>query len=123
VVVVAVIVSLFALAIAYLGSAQQGAVGFRGIEVAIASLVSLVIYLVPLIALILGYDSIVGEKERGSLELLLWMPITRFEILLGKHLGLSGALACATVLGFGAGLLPLATQLGGATYITMPASY
>jgi Cu-processing system permease protein len=109
---VAVIFSLFALAIAYFGSAQQGAVGFRGIDVTIASLVSLVIYLVPLIALILGYDAIVGERERGSLELLLSMPITRFEILLGKYLGLSAALASSTVIGFGAGLLPLSAQLG-----------
>ena len=72
---VAVIFALFALAIAYFGSAQQGTVGFHGIDVTIASLVSLVIYLVPLIAMILGYDAIVGERERGSLELLLSMPI------------------------------------------------
>ncbi len=109
---VAVIFSLFALAIAYFGSAQQGSVGFRGIDVTIASLVSLVIYLVPLIALILGYDAIVGERERGSMELLISMPITRFEILLGKYVGLSAALACSTVIGFGAGLLPMAGQLG-----------
>ncbi len=109
---VAVIFSLFALAIAYFGSAQQGAVGFRGIDVTIASLVSLVIYLVPLIALILGYDAIVGEKERGSLELLLAMPITRFEILLGNFAGLAAAIASSTILGFGAGILLLSSQLG-----------
>lgn len=112
VVAVALIFSLFSVAIAYFGSAQQGAVGFRGIDVTIASLVSLVIYLVPLIALILGYDAVVGEKERGSLELLLAMPITRFEILLGKFAGLSAALACSTVIGFGAGVLLLSGQLG-----------
>lgn len=109
---VALIFALFALAIAYFGSAQQGAVGFRGIDVTIASLVSLVIYLVPLIALILGYDAVVGERERGSMELLLSMPITRFEILLGKYVGLAGALAVSTLVGFGAGLLPMAGQLG-----------
>jgi Cu-processing system permease protein len=108
---VALIFSLFALAIAYFGSAQQGEVCFHGIDVTVASLVSLVIYLLPLIALILGYDAIVGERERGSLELLLSMPITRFEILLGKYLGLAAALASSTVIGFGAGLLPLAADL------------
>jgi Cu-processing system permease protein len=108
---VAAIFALFALAIAYFGAAQQGEVGFHGIEATVASLVSLVIYLVPLIALILGYDAIVGERERGSLELLLSMPITRLEILLGKYLGLAGALACSTVLGFGAALLPLSSEL------------
>ncbi len=109
---VALIFALFALAIAYFGTAQQGSVGFRGIDVTVASLVSLVIYLVPLIALVLGYDAIVGERERGSLELLLSMPVTRFEILLGKYLGLAAALAVSTAIGFGAGMLPQAAQLG-----------
>ncbi|MDL2355272.1 MAG: ABC transporter permease subunit [Pseudomonadota bacterium] len=108
---VALIFALFALAIAWFGSAQQGEVGFRGIDVTVASLVSLVIYLLPLIALILGYDAIVGERERGSLELMLSMPITRFEILLGKYLGLAAALATSTAIGFGAGLLPMSAEL------------
>ena len=98
---VAAVFTVFALSIAYFGAAQQGAVGFRGIELTIASLVSLAIYLMPLIALILGYDAIVGERERGSLDLLLSLPITRLELLLGKYLGLTAALAFATLLGFG----------------------
>ncbi len=106
----------FALVIAYFGAAQQGAVGFRSIEVTIASLVSLVIYLVPLIALILGFDAIVGERERGSLDLLLSMPLTRFELLIGKFLGLSAALACSTVVGFGLVGLLLGTQLPAAAW-------
>ncbi len=98
---VAAVFTLFALVIAYFGAAQQGAVGFKGIELTIASLVSLAIYLVPLIALILGYDAIVGERERGSLDLLLSLPITRVELLLGKYLGLAAALAVSTLAGFG----------------------
>ncbi len=97
----AILFAAFALAITYFGAAQQGGVGFMGIEVTIASLVSLVIYLVPLIALILGFDAIVGERERGSLNLLLSMPITRFELILGKFAGLSAALAFSTLAGFG----------------------
>ena len=112
VIAVAVIFTLFALAIAYFGSAQQGEVGLRNIEVTIASLVSLVIYLIPLIALILGYDAIVGERERGSLDLLLSMPITRLELLLGKFVGLSAALATATLTGFGLVGLLLAYENG-----------
>jgi Cu-processing system permease protein len=86
--------------VAYFGAAQEGAVGLRGTEATIASLVSLAIYLLPLIALLLGYDAIVGERERGSLELLLSMPITRLELLLGKFAGLAAALAVATLAGF-----------------------
>jgi Cu-processing system permease protein len=108
---VALVFTVFALAIAYFGGAQQGTVGFRSIEFTIASLVSLVIYLIPLIALILGFDAIVGERERGSLDLLLSMPITRFELLLGKYLGLSAALAFSTVAGFGLVAVVLSTEL------------
>ena len=108
---VALVFTVFALSIAYFGSAQQGAVGFRSIEVTIASLVSLVIYLIPLIALMLGFDAIVGEREHGSLDLLLSMPITRGELLLGKYLGLAGALAFSTVAGFGLVGLVLSAQL------------
>ncbi len=109
---VAAVFTLFALTIAYFGAAQQGAVGFKGIELTIASLVSLAIYLVPLIALILGYDAIVGERERGSLDLLLSLPITRVELLVGKYLGLSAALAASTFAGFGLVGLLLAVQGG-----------
>lgn len=111
---VAGVFTVFALVIAYFGAAQQGAVGLRSLDVTIASLVSLVIYLVPLIALILGYDAIVAERERGSLDLLLSMPITRFELLLGKFAGLAGALGVATVAGFGLAGLLLFYQVGGA---------
>lgn len=108
---VALVFTAFALVIAYFGGAQQGAVGFRAIEPTIASLVSLVIYLIPLIALMLGFDAIVGERERGSLDLLLSMPITRFELLLGKYLGLAAALAFSTVAGFGLVAVVLSAQL------------
>ena len=108
---VALVFTVFALVIAYFGGAQQGAVGFRSIEFTIASLVSLVIYLIPLIALVLGFDAIVGERERGSLELLLSLPITRFELLIGKYLGLSAALAFSTVAGFGLVAVVLSTQM------------
>lgn len=108
---VALVFAVFSLAIAYFGAAQQGAVGFRGIEVTIASLVSLVIYLVPLIALILGFDAIVGERERGSLDLLMSMPLTRLELIFGKFFGLFLALSCSTIIGFGLAGVLLATQV------------
>jgi Cu-processing system permease protein len=112
VIAVAAVFALFALAIAYLGAAQQGAVGFRGIDATIASLASLVIYLLPLIALLLGYDAIAGERDKGSLDLMLAMPITRFELLLGKYSGLALALAFSTLAGFGLAGLVLSYRIG-----------
>ncbi|MGE3848570.1 MAG: ABC transporter permease [Gammaproteobacteria bacterium] len=108
---IALVFTAFALGIAYFGGAQQGAVGFRSLDFTLASLVSLVIYLVPLIALVLGFDAVVGERERGSLDLLLSMPLTRGELLLGKYLGLAAALGFSTVAGFGAVALVLAPHM------------
>ncbi len=97
---VALVFTVFSLVITYFGGAQQGQLGLRSIEFTIASLVSLVIYLIPLIALLLGFDAVVGERERGSLDLLLALPITRLELLLGKYLGLAAALTLSTLAGF-----------------------
>ena len=109
---VALVFTVFSLVITYFGGAQQGQVGLRSIEFTITSLVSLVIYLIPLIALLLGFDAIVGERERGSLDLLLSLPITRLELLLGKYLGLAAALTLSTVVGFALDAVLLFRQFG-----------
>ena len=114
VVAVALVFTLFSLAITYFGAAGSGQIGPRSIELLIASLVSLVIYLIPLIALLLGFDAIVGERERGSLDLLLALPITRLELLLGKYLGLASALALSTLAGFAVVAVLLWQRFGNA---------
>lgn len=111
---VALVFAVFSLVITYFGGAQQGQLGPRSVEYVIASLVSLVTYLIPLIALLLGFDAIVGERERGSLDLLLAMPLTRLELLLGKYLGLAAALALSTLAGFALVAVLLLRQFGWA---------
>ncbi|GAB6049591.1 ABC transporter permease subunit [Hydrogenophilus islandicus] len=110
--VVAVVFALFSLAIAFLGGAAQGAVGLRSVEAAVASLTSLAIFLVPLIALMLGYDAIVGERERGTLDLLLSLPIPKGAIVIGKFLGLGAALAVATGVGLGGAGIVMTLRVG-----------
>ena len=112
VLVVALVFTVFSLVITYFGGAQQGQVGMKSIEITITSLVSLVIYLIPLISLLLGFDTIVGERERGSLDLLCALPVTRFEILLGKYLGLAATLTVSLTLGFSLVALLMLQQFG-----------
>lgn len=109
---VVLVFTVFSLVITYFGGAQQGQIGVKSIEFTIASLVSLVIYLIPLIALLLGFDAVVGERERGSLDLLLSLPLTRMELLLGKFLGLALALTLSTVVGFALDAMLLVRQFG-----------
>lgn len=65
-----------------------------------ATLMNLCLLLSPLVAVVMGAASIAGEQERGTLEHLLAQPLTRAELLVGKHLGLLAALIAATVAGF-----------------------
>jgi Cu-processing system permease protein len=69
------------------------------------SLVTLASLLVPLVALILSHDAIVGERERNTLGLLLSLPVSRAEVIAAKFIGRSLALAAAVGLGLGAAML------------------
>jgi Cu-processing system permease protein len=69
------------------------------------SLVTLASLLVPLVALVLSHDAIVGERERNTLGLLLSLPVSRFEVVAAKFLGRSLALTAAVGLGLGAAML------------------
>ena len=55
-------------------------------SVAVTSITTLSVYLVPLIGLLLSFDAIAGEIERGTLALSLAYPLSRAEILIGKFL-------------------------------------
>ena len=65
------------------------------------SLVTLATFLVPLVALVLGHDAIVGERERHTLGLLLSLPVSRFEVLAAKFVGRALALTAAIAIGLG----------------------
>lgn len=90
------------LAVALLGSAPVGTTKASNLAVIVASLSSLSVYLVPLIALMLAYDAIVGEAERGTLLLLLSYPVSHWQIIAGKFLGHLAILTVAIVVGYGA---------------------
>ncbi len=96
------LLAALALTLAFVGSTPTGTVGVGALEVTIVSLSSLTIFLVPLIALLLSFDAVVGEHERGTLLLLLAYPVARWQVVLGKFLGHVAILAFATALGYGA---------------------
>lgn len=75
-----------------------------------ASLINLVLLFVPLIGLTLGSANLAGDRETGALAYLLTHPVSRVEVLLGKYLGLAGALFATLALGFGVAGVTLALQ-------------
>ncbi|WP_048305679.1 ABC transporter permease [Halomonas sp. PR-M31] len=98
---IALVLALMAVGIAYFGAAASGGLGFTSLATTMVSLSTLAVFLIPLIALLLAYDAIVGEQEAGTLLLLLTYPLSRSKLLLGKFLGHGLILGVATALGFG----------------------
>lgn len=112
------LLAALALTLAFLGSAPAGRVGAGALEVVVVSLSSLSVFLLPLIALLLSHDAIVGEIERGTLLLLLTYPLRRWQVLLGKFLGHVAILSLATLLGYGAASVALIFLAGDASFST-----
>jgi Cu-processing system permease protein len=102
------LLAALALTLTFLGSVPTGNVGVRALDVVIVSLSSLTIFLLPLIALLISHDAIVGEMERGTMLLLLSYPVGRWQVVLGKFAGHLAILAFATILGYGVAALALA---------------
>ncbi len=108
VVALTVLLGLFALTLAFLGAAPTGQVKASALAVTVVSLSSLSIFLLPLIGLLLAYDAVVGEVERGTLALLLAYPVARWQVILGKFIGHVAILGFATFIGYGASGLAVA---------------
>jgi Cu-processing system permease protein len=98
------------LAVAVSGYVLSGGSGVQDFARTAASLVQLVLLLVPLTALLLGVLAL--ASDRGNAELLFSQPISRGTILMGRVLGLFEALVSAQALGFGAAGLVIYSQAG-----------
>jgi len=104
--------AIFTLVISYFGAATSGVAGFQRLDATIASLTSLVIYFIPILALTLGGGIVADERDKGTLELFLSAPISIKEFILGKFSGLSVSLAISTLIGFGAAGVVLVSRSG-----------
>lgn len=78
-------------------------IGPGSYESVIISLVEFGVYLIPLAALTVGYDTVVGGYQSGTLDMLFALPVTRTQILTGKYLGRLGVLVGALITGLCAG--------------------
>lgn len=116
VVVISVLFAVLAMGIVAYGRSADDVAGV----VTAPSLVTLIVFLVPLVALVLGHDAIVGERERHTLGLLLSLPIGRTETLVAKFLGRLLALSAALGLGLGGASLLIGTGQAGVVLGLLP---
>jgi Cu-processing system permease protein len=106
----AIAFAVLSLAVAVSGYVLSGGSGVQDFARTAASLVQIVILLVPLTALLLGVLTL--ASDRGNAELLFSQPVSRGTILVGRVLGLLEALVSAQALGFGAAGLVIYSQAG-----------
>jgi len=107
IVAITLVFALLSVGISWFGAAGAGVVGFTSLPNTIVSLASLAVFLIPLIALLMAYDAIVGEDEDGTLLLLLTYPLSKGQLLLGKLLGHGTIMGLSTLLGFGASAITI----------------
>lgn len=98
-----------AIALSYFGLSAAGYSGFQGFERTAISLLSLSIYLAPLVGLVLGLGAFAW---REGADLAFVLPDDRPLVIVGKLTGLTGALAAGTCLGLGAAGLIIAAEAG-----------
>jgi Cu-processing system permease protein len=106
----AVVFASLALLVASSGYVLTGGTGLQDFARTAASLVELVLLVVPLASLVLGVSAL--TPDAGSAELVYSQPIARGRILLGKLTGLFLALVAAEAIGFGASGLVLFSRTG-----------
>ncbi|MEE9555557.1 MAG: ABC transporter permease [candidate division Zixibacteria bacterium] len=109
---VSVLFGILTLSIAYSGMVTAGYVGFQDFRRTGASIVSLVLYLVPILALMMGTFTFVSFRE--YLDLVTTQPITRWKIILGKYLGALISFLISTGAGFGVAGVIIAIRIGAA---------
>ena len=107
------LLAALALSLGFLGSSPTGSVKVDPLTVTVVSLSSLSIFLIPLIAMLLAYDAVIGEIERGTMALLLSYPVSRWQVLVGKFIGHLIILTLATTAGYGLAGMALQLAHGG----------
>jgi ABC-2 type transport system permease protein len=75
----------------------------------ISGLVSATAVFIPIVSIAVAYRSLAGERDSGSLKLLLSLPNSRLDVVLGKFVGRSGVVAVALFVGFAVGIVVTAS--------------
>ena len=97
--------AILSVAVFFGTAAIGGTLQYQPLSSVTNSLLSLTVFLLPLLALLLCYDAFVGEAESGTLLLMLTYPLSRLQWLTGKAIGQGGAILLVLAAGFA--VLPL----------------
>lgn len=85
----------------------------------VGALKSPVTLFISIVALLVGHKAIVGERESGSLKVLLSLPHSRLDVILGKLAGRTVVLWLAIALGFLTGTLVWFATVGSGSLVKL----
>jgi Cu-processing system permease protein len=106
----AALFAILAIVLALAGLSASGRLLVQGFTRTSVSLLTLALYLLPLLGALIGAAGFSGDD--GGTELLLAQPIARREALLGRALGFAAALVFVAAAGFGAAGVLVAARAG-----------
>ena len=106
----AALFTLLSLGITLAGLGGSGQVLVQGFARTGVSLLGIAVYLLPLLGLVVGAAAF--GSEDGGTELLVAQPVERWEVLLGRVIGLCAALALVAAAGYGAAAALVLARVG-----------
>lgn len=95
------LLGLYVLALVAVVVGHQLVVDLPTTDGLLVALVTVTKWLVPVTALVAGYDAVVGERADGTLTFLLGLPHSRTDVLVGKAIGRIVAVVVPVLVGFG----------------------
>ncbi|WP_247000521.1 ABC transporter permease subunit [Halosolutus gelatinilyticus] len=84
-----------------------------GFDDAMSFMFTWIVLMASIIGLVVGYQSIVKERESGSIRFLLGLPNTRFDVVAGKVVGRTAVVTVSTVIGFLVGAVVIVALYDG----------
>ncbi|MBZ5559053.1 MAG: ABC transporter permease [Acidobacteriia bacterium] len=106
----ALVFAALALAVSASGYILSGGSGVQDFARTATSLTELVLFVVPMMALLVGTTAF--SPDQGAAELLFSQPVARRTLMWGRLLGLFAALVAAQAIGFGVSGLVIFSQSG-----------
>ena len=98
IIIVTAVFAIITVLVSFIGTLTSGG-SWNDMNATVQMMMFFIQFIVPIIGLMLGYSSIIGEIERGTMSALLAEPATRLEIIIGKFLGLSLVIAISIFIG------------------------
>lgn len=105
-------VAMILLISAYGGTQTRQESGIKGFEFTINVASSIVVLLLSIVAIIMGYKTLVDEVESKSVGLLLTSELSRRDVVFGKFIGLASVLATSIIAGLGIGGIVIGVSSG-----------